>query len=149
VKHLSNYWSDLPHILNSDLFDQTKLYECFKWRWPPIEDNLNLKTTSNIKSEISQRLLVRSSSNLKLRLMWMNIISNGRRPQMEDYLKYQKLNISATTGRISTKFKFKLMLPYQYLQMYQMQTTSNGWWPQISKVKYLSNASLDSLELVQ
>jgi hypothetical protein len=32
VKYLSNYWSDLPQILNLDLCDQTKFFKCFKWR---------------------------------------------------------------------------------------------------------------------
>jgi hypothetical protein len=35
--YLSNYWSDLPQILTLGLYDQTKLYECFKWTWPPME----------------------------------------------------------------------------------------------------------------
>jgi hypothetical protein len=30
VKYLSNYWSDLPQILNVGLYDQSKLYKCFK-----------------------------------------------------------------------------------------------------------------------
>ena len=74
-----------------------------------MEEDLKWKTTSNIKSEISQQLLVGSSPNFKLRLMWpkqtlqmfqMKMTSNERRPQMEDYIKYHKWNISATTGRI-------------------------------------------------
>jgi hypothetical protein len=82
-------------------------------RWPQMEDDLKWKTTSNIKSEISQQLLVGYSPNFKLRLLWpkrtlqmfqMKTTSNGRWPQMEDYLKYQKWNISATTGRIFPKF---------------------------------------------
>ena len=113
VKYLNNYWSDLPQILNLGLYDQRELCKCFKWRRPQMEDDLKWKTTSNIKSKISQQLLVGSSPNFKLRLMWpkqtlqmckMNITSNGRRPQMEDYLRYQKWNISATTGQIFPKF---------------------------------------------
>ena len=38
VKYLSNYWSDLPQILNLDLCDQTKLYKCFTFQ---------MKKTSN------------------------------------------------------------------------------------------------------
>ena len=109
VKYLSNYWLDPPQILNLGLCTQTKLYECFKWRWPPMEDDLKWKTTSNIKSKISKQQLVGSFPNFKLRLMGpkqtlqmfkMKTKYNGRQHQMEDYLKYQKLNISATTGRI-------------------------------------------------
>ena len=76
------------------------------------EDDLKWKTTSDIKSEISQQLLVRSSPNFKPRLMWpkqtlqifqMKMTSNERRNQMEDYLKYQKWNIWAKPGRIFLK----------------------------------------------
>ena len=56
VKYLSNYWSDLPQILNLGLCDQ-----------PQLEDDLNWKTTSNIKSGISQQLLARSSQNFILK----------------------------------------------------------------------------------
>jgi hypothetical protein len=96
VKYLSNYLSDLPQILNLGLCDQSKLYKFLKWIQPPMEDDLKWKTTSNIKSEISQQLMVRSSTNFKLRLMWpnqtlqmfqMKTTSNRRRPQMEDNLK--------------------------------------------------------------
>ena len=59
---------------------------------------------------------------------------------MEDYLKYQKWNISATTGQ---NFKFKLLRANQTLQMFQTKTTSSGWQLQISKVKYLSNTRSD------
>jgi hypothetical protein len=30
VKYLSNYWSDLPQILNLGLYDQRELCKCFK-----------------------------------------------------------------------------------------------------------------------
>ena len=30
VKYLSNYWSDLPQILNLGLCDQSKIYNCVK-----------------------------------------------------------------------------------------------------------------------
>ena len=111
VKYLSNYWSNLPHLLNLDLYDQSKLYKRFKWRRPPMEDDRKWKTTSNIKSKISQQLLAKSFPNFKLRVMWpkrtlqmfeMKTTSNGRWPQIEGYLKYRKWNISA--GRTSPKF---------------------------------------------
>ena len=91
VKYLSNYWLDLPQILNLGLYDQRELCKCFKWRRPQMEDDLKWKTTSNVKSEISQQPLVGSSPNFKLRHMWlkqtlqmcqMNKAFNGRRPQI-------------------------------------------------------------------
>jgi hypothetical protein len=48
-KYLNNYWSDLPQISNLGLCDQNKLYKYFKWRWPPMEDDLKRKTTSKKK----------------------------------------------------------------------------------------------------
>ena len=72
VQYLSKYWSDLPHILNLFLCDQSKLYKCFKRRRPSIEDNLYWKNTLSIKSEISLQLLVRSSPNFKLKLLGPN-----------------------------------------------------------------------------
>ena len=116
MKYLSHYWSDLPHILNLGLCDQSKLYKCFKWIQTPMEDDLKWKCTSNIKSEISQQLLFRSSSNLRLRLMWpkqtLQMVQMKRLPmeeEMEDYLKSdisQKLLVGS-----SPNFELKLMWP--------------------------------------
>ena len=50
LKYISNHWLDLSRIQDISLSDQTKL------RW---------KMTSNIKSDISQQPLVRSTPNLK------------------------------------------------------------------------------------
>jgi hypothetical protein len=47
VKYLSNYWSDLPQIINSCLGDQCKLYKCLNLKQPPMEEDLKSKTTSN------------------------------------------------------------------------------------------------------
>ena len=69
VKYLSKYWPDLPQILNLGLYNQRELCKCFKLRRPQMEDDLKWKTTSYIKSEISQQLLFGSSPNFKLRLM--------------------------------------------------------------------------------
>jgi hypothetical protein len=66
VKYLNNYWSDLPKILDLGLCDQNKLYKLTR---PPMEDDLKWKTTSKVKNEISQQLLVGSSPKFKLRLM--------------------------------------------------------------------------------
>ena len=61
-----------------------------------MEDDLKWKTTSITKSRISQQLLVPYFLNFKLKLIspkqtfqiFQKTISNGRGPQMEDYLKY-------------------------------------------------------------
>jgi hypothetical protein len=52
--------------------------------------------------------------------------SNGRRSPMEDNLKYEKWNISTTTGRILLKLKLKLIWSNHNGQRYQMEMTSNG-----------------------
>ena len=103
-----------------------------------MEDDLKWKTTSDIKSEISQQLLVRSSPNFKLRLMWpkqMLRIFKWRWPPMEDDIKWKtnsNIKSETTTGQIL----HKLFGSNQTLQMFQMKTTSNGWQLQIWKVKY-------------
>ena len=38
----SNYWSDLSQILNLSWEDQTKIENYLKWKWPPMDDNLNV-----------------------------------------------------------------------------------------------------------
>ena len=40
VEYLSNQWSDLTQILNLSLGVQPNFHKCFKWRWPPMEENL-------------------------------------------------------------------------------------------------------------
>ena len=78
-----------------------------------------------------------------LQMCKMNITSNGRRPQMEDYLRYQKWNISATTGQIFPKFYTKAYVNKANVTNFsneddlQWKTTSNGRLTQISKVKQL------------
>ena len=114
------------------------------------ENDLQWKTTSSVMSEIYQQLLVRSSPNIKLKLMWpkqtlqmfqKKMTSNGRRPQIEDYLKCQKRNISANLLMVgsSPNFKLWLMWPKHTLQTFQKKTPSNRRLPQMTKVKYLSN----------
>jgi hypothetical protein len=106
MKYFSNYWSDLPQILNLGLCDQSKRYKCFQWRQPQKKNDLI--RLSKVK------YLVWSCPNFKLRLMWLKQIlqmfqmkttSDGRQPQMEDYHTYQKCNIAATTGRIFPKLE--------------------------------------------
>ena len=46
VEYLSNHLLDHTQILNLSLDDQIILYKFFKWRQPPMEDDLQLKTTS-------------------------------------------------------------------------------------------------------
>ena len=45
VEYLSNHLLDPTQILNISLYDQIILYKFFKWRCPPMEDDLQLKTT--------------------------------------------------------------------------------------------------------
>jgi hypothetical protein len=69
-----------------------------------MEDDLKWKTTSDIKSEICQQLLVRSSPNFKLKAYVTKVnvtnLSNGRRHQMED----SNIKSETTTGQILPNF---------------------------------------------
>ena len=106
MQYLSNYWSDLPQILNLGLYDQRELCKCFKWRRPHMEDDLKWKTTSIIKSVISQQLLVGSSPNLNLGLYDQREFCKcfkWRRPQMEDDLKWK------TTSNIKSEISQQLL----------------------------------------
>ena len=57
IKYLSNHWSDLAQIWNLSSNNQTKLYKCFKWRWPQIEDNLKYKKW-NISATPGRNVLI-------------------------------------------------------------------------------------------
>ena len=46
VEYLSDCLLDPTQILNLSLDDQIILYKFFKWRQPPTEDEIQLKTTS-------------------------------------------------------------------------------------------------------
>ena len=46
VEYLSDCLLDPTQILNLSLDDQIILYKLFKWRLLPMEENLQLKTTS-------------------------------------------------------------------------------------------------------
>ena len=72
LKYLCNHWLDLPQILNLSLYDQTRLYIWIKSRRSQMKDDLQWKTTTNIKSEISLQPVVGSSPNFKLKLIWPN-----------------------------------------------------------------------------
>ena len=41
-EYLSNHWTDPSQISNLSLSDQTKLYACWKGRWPLMEDDLKI-----------------------------------------------------------------------------------------------------------
>ena len=153
VKYLSSYRSNLPKILNLDLYDQRELCKCFKWRWHQIEDDLKWKTTSYIKSEISQQLLVGSSPNFKLRLIWpkqtlqiyqMKTTSNGRLPQIlkVKYLSIYWLNLTQILNfGLYDQSKLYKCFKWRWPQLeddLNCKTTSYGRLPQISKVEYLS-----------
>ena len=42
VEYLSNLQLDTTHISNLSLYDQTMFCKFFKWRRPPMEDNLKI-----------------------------------------------------------------------------------------------------------
>jgi hypothetical protein len=42
VEYLSNRLLDHTQIFNLDLGDQSKVFKYFKWRQPPMEDNLKI-----------------------------------------------------------------------------------------------------------
>jgi hypothetical protein len=42
LQYLNNHWSDLNQIVNISLNDQTNVYKWFKWRQPPMEDDLQI-----------------------------------------------------------------------------------------------------------
>ena len=69
------------------------------WCTNPLnEDDLQWKTTSNIKNGISQHPLIGSYSNFKLQLRWPNHIfksSKWRRPQILNDLKILKVEYSS------------------------------------------------------
>ena len=46
VEYLSNHLKDPTQMLKLSLDNQIIMYKFFKWRQPPIEDNIQLKTTS-------------------------------------------------------------------------------------------------------
>ena len=46
VEYLSNPLSDHAQFLNLRLCDQNNVYKCMKRRPPPMEDDLNWKTTT-------------------------------------------------------------------------------------------------------
>ena len=78
VEYLSNHLYDHTQVLSLDLGDQSKVFKYFKWRWPPMEDNLKI-----LKEEYL--------SNFKLKLRCPNHIfksSKYRRPPMEDNIKH-------------------------------------------------------------
>jgi hypothetical protein len=127
VKYLSNYWSDVPQILNLGLYDQRELCKCFKWRRPQMEDDRKRKTTSNIKSVISQQLLVGSSPNFKLRFIWPKRtlqMCQMKTTSKEDDLKWKTTsNIKSEISEqnpvgSSSNRKRKLSWPNKTLQMF-------------------------------
>ena len=99
-----------------------------------------VKYLSNYWSDLSQilNLVLYDQRELCKCFKW-------RRPYMEDDLKW-KTN-SYIKSEISQRlldgsfpnFKLSLIWPKRALQMFQMKTTSNGRWTQISKLKYLRN----------
>ena len=63
VKYLNIHWLDLSQILNQSFCEQINNKNVTN------EDDLQWKTTSNIKIDLSQQPLAGSSPNFKLKLM--------------------------------------------------------------------------------
>ena len=68
VKYLCNHLLDPTQILHLSLDDQIILYTFFKWRWPAMEDNLNLRNcildqTQNWNWDLGNQIKVTNISN--------------------------------------------------------------------------------------
>ena len=143
VKYLSNYWVDLFQILNLALWDQRKLYKCFKWRRPPMEEDLKWKTTSIIKRELSQQLLVGSSPHFKTRLMWP-------KQTLQMFQMKTTCNYWLDLPQILKLSLCDQSKPYKCFiwRWPQMEADLKCKTNSISKVKYLSNYLSDLLQLL-
>ena len=62
MKYLSNHLSDFPQILNLTWWDQTKIKNCLKWRWPQnialewIESKAYCQNPNSTKTSVQQSL---------------------------------------------------------------------------------------------
>ena len=133
-------WISQQPLIGFSLFFKLKLrgpnqnQKCLKQRWPPMEDDLQWKTTSkerqpqNIKSWISQQPLIEFGSHFKLKLRGpnqnkypkMKTTSNGRQPQnIKSWISQQPLIAS------SSNLKLKLRELNQN-HMLERKTTTNG-----------------------
>ena len=112
-----------------------------------------------MKSRISQQPLVRSYSNLKLKLLGSNqsakgyqmkTTSNGRLPPTEEEIKISQQHLVGSYSNL----KFELLGSNQSVQRYQMKTTSNERQPpteddfKIQNVQYLSNHWSDLTQIL-
>jgi hypothetical protein len=86
VEYLSNHLLDHNQILSLSLDDQTIFYKTFKCRRPPMEDNLQRKTTSNGRQTPMEDDLKWRRPLMEDDLQWKTT-SNRRRPPIEDNLK--------------------------------------------------------------
>ena len=87
VEYLSSHWSDLPQILNINLWDQTKVKKGFNVDDLQWETTFNGRWPQNMESWISQQPLIGSSSNFKHKLMGPKQSQKRfrwKRPSMED-----------------------------------------------------------------
>ena len=157
-QNIKSWISQQPLIGSSSNFklklrgpNQNQKY--MKWRRPPMEDDLQWKTTSNgrrppnIKSWISQQPLIGSSSNFKLKLRGPNQNKKylkWRRPPMEDNLKILKVEYLSNHWSDLPQI-LNLVLRDQT----NIKKCMKWRWPPeednliILKVEYLSNHWLD------
>ena len=115
VETIINHWSDHVQISNLSLCDHNKVYKFITWRWPPLEDDLNWKTTS--KFWIMEYLSNHWSDHAQFfnfSLCDQNNVYKCitcRWPPMEDDLNWKttsnswKWTSSATTDQIMLKFR--------------------------------------------
>ena len=149
--------------LKLKLWDQIRVYKGIKWRWPPMEDDHQRKTTSKYEKWNISANHCSDLTQIWNRSYWDQIrVYKGIKwkwPTMEDNhhrrttSKYEKWNISTTTGRILLKFETEAMGSNQSVQRYQMKTTSSGRRPQnmesgISQQPLVRSYSNLKLELI-
>ena len=71
MEYLGNQLLDPSLIVNLSLDNQSMLYKFFKWRRPPMEDDLK-----HFKLEIYQQTIIWSSSSLLMTFIYDNDISD-------------------------------------------------------------------------
>ena len=120
--------------LKLKLWDQIRVYKGIKSRRPPAEDDLKIWKVEYFSFHWSDLTQIWNWSKYDQIRAYKDI--KWRRPPKEDdhqrktTSKYEKWNISTTTGSILLKFEAEAMSSNQSVQRNQMKTTSSGRWPQ-------------------
>ena len=79
----SNNLLDHGQILNLSLDDHTIFYKSLKWRRPPLEEDFKILRLEYLSNHLLDHAQIQKFSLTKpyLQILWMKMISNGRRPQ--------------------------------------------------------------------